>query len=281
NLAEKWSDVPFLPIQFFKNRKVLTGNNPVQKVFESSGTDNTQTSKHYVTNLQLYKDLLANGFEAAYGQPNQYCLLALLPSYLERKDSSLVEMVKHLMQISAHSRNGFFLNEFGLLKNTLKELEKQAQPTILIGVTFALLDFVEQFQLKVPNIIVMETGGMKGRRNELTRTELHSILKKGFGSREIHSEYGMTELLSQAYSKGKGVYHPPNWMKVVARDVEDPLILLPPGTRGAINIIDLANVHSCSFIATDDIGLVNEDGTFEILGRLDGSEMRGCSLLAV
>ena len=278
---EKWSDVPFLPIQFFKNRKVLTGNNPVQKVFESSGTDNTQTSKHYVTNLQLYKDLLANGFEAAYGQPNQYCLLALLPSYLERKDSSLVEMVKHLMQISAHSRNGFFLNEFGLLKNTLKELEKQAQPTILIGVTFALLDFVEQFQLKVPNIIVMETGGMKGRRNELTRTELHSILKKGFGSREIHSEYGMTELLSQAYSKGKGVYHPPNWMKVVARDVEDPLILLPPGTRGAINIIDLANVHSCSFIATDDIGLVNEDGTFEILGRLDGSEMRGCSLLAV
>lgn len=251
-----------------------------EAVFESSGTTQTLQSRHYVKSLALYEDAFFNGFELQFGNPQNYCILGLLPSYLERSNSSLVYMVKRLMDKSAHPANGFYLHNFETLANTLKELEQKQQPTLLFGVTFALLDFAEQFQIPLRSTIILETGGMKGRREELTREEVHLQLKKSFGLQAIHSEYGMTELLSQAYSTGEGIFRCPPWMKVLVRDEDDPLHVSKKG-KGAINIIDLANIYSSCFIATDDVGEVFEDGSFRILGRMDNSDIRGCSLLAL
>ncbi len=272
--------IPFLPISFFKTHQVTATEFQPQAVFESSGTAQTIQSKHYINSLALYEDSFFNGFELQYGNPENWCFLGLLPSYLERKHSSLVYMVKRLMDESQHPNNGFYLNEFDKLYDTLKLLETNGQQTMLIGVTFALLDFAEKHQLQCYNTTIMETGGMKGRREELTREEVHEQLKKSFGMKTIHSEYGMTELLSQAYSKGDGLFHCPPWMKVLVRDEDDPQHISTTG-KGAINIIDLANLYSCCFIATDDVGEVYADGSFRILGRMDNSDIRGCSLLAL
>jgi Acyl-protein synthetase, LuxE len=272
--------VPFLPISFFKTHRIESTEFNPETLFESSGTSQTIQSKHYVKSLALYEEAFTKGFVKQYGLPENYCFLGLLPSYLERKHSSLVYMVQKLMEKSNHPMNGFYLNNFGELFEKLQLLEKEGQPTILIGVTFGLLDFAEQYQLTLKNTIIMETGGMKGRREEMTREQVHLKLKKSFSADTIHSEYGMTELLSQAYSKGKGIFHCPPWMKVLVRDEDDPLHISTTG-KGAINIIDLANVYSVSFIATDDVGEVFEDGSFRILGRMDNSDIRGCSLLAL
>lgn len=272
--------LPFLPISFFKTHHVVSTTFQPEAVFESSGTSQTVQSKHEVKSLALYEASFFHAFELQYGKPGNWCFLGLLPSYLERKHSSLVYMVKRLMDESQHQCNGFFLNEFDQLADTLKLLETNGQPTMLIGVSFGLLDFAEKHQLQCYHTTIMETGGMKGRREELTRDEVHHQLKKSFGVKAIHSEYGMTELLSQAYSKGDGLFHCPPWMKVLVRDEDDPLLVHTRG-KGAINIIDLANLYSCCFIATDDVGEVYEDGSFRILGRMDNSDIRGCSLLAL
>ncbi len=272
--------VPFLPISFFKTHRVESTEFTPETLFESSGTSQTIQSKHYVKSLALYEDAFMNGFIHQYGNPKDHCFLGLLPSYLERSNSSLVYMVQKLMEKSNHTMNGFYLNNFQELSDKLDLLEKEAQPTILIGVTFGLLDFAEQYQLPLKNTIIMETGGMKGRREEMTREQVHQQLKKSFSVETIHSEYGMTELLSQAYSKADGIFHCPPWMKVLVRDEDDPLHVSTVG-KGAINIIDLANVYSISFIATDDVGEVFEDGSFRVLGRMDNSDIRGCSLLAL
>ena len=275
-----YTTIPFLPIGFFKTKQLMSAGFEPEAVFESSGTTQTIQSRHYVKSIDLYQQSFFNGFELYCGNPQQFCILGLLPSYLERSHSSLVYMVKRLMDKSAHPANGFYLHEFETLANTLKRLEEKKQPTLLFGVTFALLDFAEQFKFPLHYTTILETGGMKGRREELTREEVHLQLKKSFGLPSIHSEYGMTELLSQAYSLGDGVFHCPPWMKVLVRDEDDPLHICTKG-KGAINIIDLANIYSCCFIATDDVGEVFEDGSFRILGRMDNSDVRGCSLLAL
>ena len=272
--------IPFLPIGFFKTQQLTSTVFEPEAVFESSGTTQTIQSRHYVKSIALYEQAFFRGFELQYGNPEQFCILGLLPSYLERSHSSLVYMVKRLMDKSAHPANGFYLHEFENLATTLRELEAKQQPTLLFGVTFALLDFAEQFQIPLNATNILETGGMKGRREELTREEVHLQLKKSFGLPSIHSEYGMTELLSQAYSTGDGIFHCPPWMKILVRDEDDPLHISTKG-KGAINIIDLANIYSCCFIATDDVGEVFEDGSFRILGRMDNSDIRGCSLLAL
>jgi len=272
--------IPFLPVRFFKSREVKTGEFEPEAVFESSGTTGMISSRHLVKDLSLYRESFIRGFELIYGPAADYCILGLLPSYLERGNSSLVLMVDDLIRQTGHPQSGFYLNEFDKLAAVLQELESREQKTLLIGVSFALLDFAEQYQIPLKHTIIMETGGMKGRRKELIRPELHAILKAAFSVPVIHSEYGMTELLSQAYSKGEGVYHCPSWMKILLRDDEDPLRVMASGS-GVVNVIDLANIHSCSFIATDDAGKVYPDGSFEILGRVDGSDMRGCSLLVV
>jgi phenylacetate-coenzyme A ligase PaaK-like adenylate-forming protein len=272
--------VPYLPIGFFKTHKVVSTSFEPEQVFESSGTSQTIQSKHYVKSLELYEQTFTKGFIDYYGPPKKYCILALLPSYLERTNSSLVYMVQKLMDQSNHPMNGFYLNNFGELYDRLLQLEKQAQPTILLGVTFGLLDFADQYYLPLQHSIIMETGGMKGRREEMTREEVHQQLKQRFAVETIHSEYGMTELLSQAYSKGNGIFQCPPWMKVLVRDEDDPLHVNVKG-KGAINIIDLANIYSVSFIATDDVGEVFDDGSFRVLGRMDNSDIRGCSLLAL
>ncbi len=298
--------IPFLPISFFKSHGVKTGEFAEEMVFESSGTTGSEPSRHFVKDTGTYVKSFIQAFEKNYGAINEYSIIGLLPSYLERKTSSLVFMVNELIKRSDHPQSGFYLDEFQTLKNVLEELERKKQKTILIGATFALLDFAEKFPMPLLNTTVMETGGMKGRRAEMTRMEVHEILKKAFSKNEIHSEYGMTELLSQAYSKGNGLFQCPPWMKVLIRDDEDPLLVQStvnsrqstvdswqssgqftirhsPFTTlaGAINIIDLANVYSCSFIATDDVGKLNVDGSFEVLGRMDGSDLRGCSLMVV
>jgi hypothetical protein len=272
--------VPFLPISFFKTHRVESTEFTQETLFESSGTSQTIQSKHYVKSLALYEAAFTKGFTRQYGSPENYCFLGLLPSYLERSNSSLVYMVQKLMEKSNHPMNGFYLNNFQELCDRLQLLEKEGQPTILIGVTFGLLDFAEQCQPSLKNTIIMETGGMKGRREEMTREQVHQQLKKSFSVDTIHSEYGMTELLSQAYSKGDGIFHCPPWMKVLVRDEDDPLHISKTG-KGAINIIDLTNIYSVSFIATDDVGEVFEDGSFRVLGRMDNSDIRGCSLLAL
>lgn len=274
------SQIPFLPISFFKTHEIKTTVFEPEFIFESSGTSQTTQSRHLVKEIAIYEESFRKGFERQYGRIDNWCILGLLPSYVERGGSSLVYMVKQMMDESQHPNNGFYLHNNEELFKNLKLLEINRQNTLLIGVTYALLDFAEEYQLQCYNTTIMETGGMKGRREELTRGEVHEQLKKCFGVSTIHSEYGMTELLSQAYSKGNGVFHCPPWMKVMVRDEDDPLHVQATG-RGAVNIIDLANIYSCSFIATDDVGEVYEDGSFKILGRMDNSDIRGCSLLAL
>ncbi|MFN5135174.1 MAG: acyl transferase [Chitinophagaceae bacterium] len=272
--------IPFLPIGFFKTHKLITTTFEPEIVFESSGTSQTVQSRHLVKELSIYRTSFMNAFEQFYGNPEDWCILALLPSYLERTGSSLVLMAKELIEVGNHPQSGFYLQNTDDLFLQLKQLESKHQKTLLLGVTYALLDFANSFSLQCNSAVIMETGGMKGRREELTREEVHEQLKKGFGVKTIHSEYGMTELLSQAYSKGNGIFETPPWMKVLVRDEDDPQHIKEKG-RGAINIIDLANVYSCSFIATDDVGEVYDDGSFRILGRMDNSDIRGCSLLAL
>lgn len=274
------TDIPFMPVSFFKSFAVKSGAFDPEAIFESSGTTKTNTSRHFVKELALYRDSFLKSFKIFYGDIKEYTVIGLLPSYLERNNSSLVVMVDELIRQSAHPESGFYLNEFEKLEQLLVSLEAESRKTLLIGVTFALLDFAEQFPMQLRNTIVMETGGMKGRRREMIRAEVHDFLCKRLGVPSIHSEYGMTELLSQAYSKGDGLFVCPPWMKVLVRDDEDPLAVMEKG-RGVLNIIDLANIHSCSFIATDDVGIVYEDGSFEVLGRRDNSDIRGCSLLTV
>ena len=273
------SDIPFLPIRFFKTHQVVCGNAPAAICFESSGTTGQEVSRHYVQDLDLYAQSFRRGFQEFYGNPTDWAILALLPSYLERGRSSLVYMVQDLMAQSGHKANAFFLHDHAALASTLQQLEKQGQQTLLIGVTYALLDFAAAYPMQLQHTVVMETGGMKGRREELLRDEVHALLKQAFQLEQIHSEYGMTELLSQAYSKGGGVFQSPTWMKVLVRDEDDPVTCKDLG-RGALNIIDLANMHSCAFIATDDVAEIQPDGRFHLLGRLDHSDIRGCSLLA-
>jgi len=279
------SQVPFLPIQFFKTHPVKTTEFEPAVVFESSGTTQGGNSHHFVKDIECYKESFLKGFELFYGPVKELCIIGLLPSYLERKNSSLVFMVDELIRLSQHPKSGFYLSDHHKLSATLNELESAKQKTLLVGVSFALLDFTEKYPMSLANTIVMETGGMKGRKEEMVRSELHDILKKNFGLQVIHSEYGMTELLSQAYSRSNGIFHCPPWMKVLMRDEEDPLHIRQPvegiGCRGGINIIDLANIYSCSFIATDDAGKLYHDGSFEVLGRLDNSDIRGCSLMAL
>ena len=274
-------EIPFLPIQFFKSREVLSSLAEVQEIFTSSGTTGSITSKHLVTDITLYKESYLKGFAHFYGNIEEYTILALLPNYLEREGSSLVFMVADLIQKSKKPESGFYLDNMQELAKKLIELDKTGQKTLLIGVSFALLDLIEMQQFNLKNTIIMETGGMKGRRKELVREELHAILKNGFGVTEIHSEYGMTELLSQGYSKGNGVFETPPWMKILTRDTEDALSINASGKNGGINVIDLANYNSCSFIATQDLGKVHENGTFEIIGRFDNSDIRGCNLMVL
>jgi len=271
-------NIPALPISFFKEQKVVTGKWQAQKIFESSGTTGMITSRHYIADLGLYEQSFITGFELQYGSIKDWCVLALLPAYLERENSSLVYMSNKLIECSAHHQSGFYLYNYKDLANTLRSLALKGQKTLLIGVTFALLDFSAQYPMELTNTVVMETGGMKGRGKELTRMELHKTLSSRLGIKSIHAEYGMTELLSQAYSVGSGRYKCPPWMKVLLRKEDDPFELISEGT-GLIQIIDLANIHSCSFIATQDIGKLYADGSFEVLGRMDHSDIRGCSLL--
>ena len=277
--VKKVDEIPFLPIQFFKNRRVISSLDEVQETFSSSGTTGNKTSKHFVTDIELYKESYTKGFSHFYGEIKEYVVLALLPNYLERKGSSLVFMVDDLIKNTNNPESGFYLNNLSELAQKLQELDKKEQKVLLIGVSFALLDLIETKQFNLKNTIIMETGGMKGRRKELIREELHQILQLGFGVDQIHSEYGMTELLSQAYSKGNGIFKTPPWMKILTRDTEDALTIQQKGKTGGINVIDLANYNSCSFIATQDLGKVYQNNTFEIIGRFDNSDIRGCNLM--
>ncbi len=270
--------IPFLPVRFFKSHAVQTSSFEPDAIFESSGTTGSINSRHFVKNLSLYEESFTRGFELSYGSVNEWRIIGLLPSYLERQNSSLVYMVDKLIQLSGHPQSGFYLNEYEQLSALLTELEKRNQKTLLIGVTFALLDFAEQFPQPLQHTVIMETGGMKGRREEMIRPQVHGLLKTAFQLPAIHSEYGMTELLSQAYSKGEGLFTCPPWMKILVRNEEDPFLVKRAGA-GTINVIDLANIYSCSFIATDDVGKLYPDKSFEVLGRMDGSDLRGCSLM--
>lgn len=274
-------DIPFLPIEFFKSRKVISGSPKIQKIFRSSGTTDVIRSQHHVADLQLYQNSGRKGFETFFGPLNNYAVLALLPSYSERNDASLVSMVEDWMSQSRHPANGFYLNNLKELTEVIAKLEATQQPTVLIGVTFALLDLAEQFPQPLKYTTLMETGGMKGKRKELIRKELHDIMTKAFEVDQISSEYGMTELMSQAYSKGNGLFHCPPWMKVLVREQEDPLQIARPGATGGLNIIDLANLHTCSFLATHDLGRLHSNQSFEVLGRFDNSEVRGCNLMVI
>lgn len=274
-------EIPFLPIQFFKSHEVISSQEEVQEIFTSSGTTGSVTSKHLVTDVSWYEESYRKGFEYFYGAIEDYTVLALLPNYLEREGSSLIYMANDLIERSKQPDSGFYLHNLTELSAKLKELDKKGKKILLIGVTFALLDLIEKEQFELKNTIVMETGGMKGRRKELTRFELHNILQNGFGVSEIHSEYGMTELLSQGYSKGNGIFGCPPWMKILSRDTEDPLTILKNHKTGGLNVIDLANYNSCSFIATQDLGKVNDNGAFEVLGRFDHSDIRGCNLMVI
>ena len=274
-------DIPFIPIEFFKSHDILSSKEPIVKTFTSSGTTGSQTSKHFITDLTIYEDSFNIAFQEFYGNPEDYAILALLPSYLERDGSSLIYMANNLIADSKHPKSGFYLHNLEDLAQTLKALDASGQKTLLIGVSFALLDLVDAYSFQLENTIVMETGGMKGRRKEMIREELHEILSKGFGVNNIHSEYGMTELLSQAYSNGQGVFNCPKHMKILIRDPEDAFTYLNKGKTGGINVIDLANLNSCSFIATQDLGKQISETDFEILGRFDHSDVRGCNLMVL
>ena len=273
-------DIPFLPIEFFKSHKIISGTEKEQQIFLSSGTTGMDRSKHFVVDPKLYEESFTKGFQHFYGKPEDYRIFALLPSYLERDGSSLIYMVKKLMEQTGDKQNDFFLDNYPELIHRLKS--KSDKKTLLIGVSFALLELAEKYPFTFPSgTIIMETGGMKGRRKEMIREELHEELHKSFQLENIHSEYGMTELLSQAYSKGKGIFSTPPWMKIMIRDMNDPKSLLRNNKTGGINIIDLANIHSCSFIATMDLGRKLSDDEFEVLGRFDNSDIRGCNLMVV
>ena len=272
--------IPFLPIEFFKTHRILTENAETQKIFESSGTTGQITSKHLVADLALYEESFDKGFEQFYGNIEDWTILALLPSYLERDTSSLVYMVDDLIKKSKNPNSGFFLNNLDELAIKIKsQISNPKSQILLIGVTFALLDFSEQFPMDLSDVIIMETGGMKGRREELTREEVHTILTKAFNVKTIHSEYGMTELLSQGYSKGSGIFEVPKWMKILKRDIYDPMNVSGTPGRGGLNVIDLANIYSCAFIATQDLVNIKSESEFEVLGRLDNSDIRGCNLM--
>ncbi len=274
-----YQQIPFLPIDFFKSHQVITGKFSPEITFSSSGTTGMLTSKHLVKDVKLYKNSFLKSFNMFFGSPEEYVILALLPSYLEREESSLIYMVSSLIEQTRKSQSGFFLHNYDELFVLLSKLKDQDKKLILFGVSYALLDLAEQFPIEFPALKIIETGGMKGRRKEMVRNELHAILKQAFKVQSIYSEYGMTELLSQAYSKGDGVYDSPPWMKVLIRDTNDPFTLLPDGKTGGINVIDLANIHSCSFIATQDLGKKIHDDRFEVLGRFDNSDVRGCNLM--
>ena len=271
--------IPFLPISFFKTHPVETTVFRTELEFRSSGTTGSTSSKHFVKDASVYEKSFLEGFRRFYGNIEDYCILGLLPSYLERGNSSLVYMVEHLIKASKKQESGFYLRDFEKLNRTLQLVESSRQKTILIGVTYALLDFGSLYRSRLDSTIVMETGGMKGRGKEMTKVELNECLKQLFGVSHIHSEYGMTELLSQAYGID-GIMSCPPWMKVFLRDETDPFALFTGGT-GAINVVDLANLYSCSFIATEDVGRLKAGGTFEVLGRMDNSDARGCSLMVV
>ncbi|MGB3775948.1 MAG: acyl transferase [Leeuwenhoekiella sp.] len=278
---QELSAIPFMPISFFKEHKIITARDNVQTVFTSSGTTGSATSKHYVTDTALYETSFKKSFAQHYGEIEQYTVLALLPSYLERTGSSLIYMVDHFIKSSKKPQSGFYLSNLDELANILTKLDKNGERVLLIGVSFALLDLVENYDFDLKNTVVMETGGMKGRRREMIREELHGVLQKGFGVAKIHSEYGMTELLSQAYSKGDGIFTTPPWMHIQIRDTEDALSGVDFGKTGGINVIDLANSNSCSFIATQDLGRKLDDQKFEVLGRFDESDIRGCNLMVL
>jgi phenylacetate-coenzyme A ligase PaaK-like adenylate-forming protein len=271
--------IPFLPIQFFKSQEILSSSEPVQKTFTSSGTTGIITSKHLITDVTLYEQSYRNAFSEFYGNIEDYAVLALLPSYLERSGSSLIYMVQDLIELSTNENSGFYLHNYDELISKLLELDAAGQNVILIGVTYALLDLIEERKFQLKNTIIMETGGMKGKRKEIIREELHTILCEGFGVSSIHSEYGMTELLSQAYSLGNGIFECPSWMNILIRDPEDALTYVSNGKTGGINVIDLANINSCSFIATQDLGKKYPNNSFEVLGRFDNSDIRGCNLM--
>jgi len=278
-MPEEMNKIPFLPISFFKTHDVFVGDQP-NTLFESSGTTQDVVSKHWVSNTAIYEQSFLQCFQLFYGAPTDYCVIGLLPSYLERKHSSLVYMVNELIKQSNHPDSGFYLDDFASLDKLLKKLELQNQKVWLMGVSFALIDFSAAFPQQLNNTIVIETGGMKGRKQELTKTELHHLLAAQLGVQKINSEYGMTELLSQAYSHGDGIFTCPPWMKVLVSDEDDPSLLKSIG-RGVLHIIDLANIYSCSFITTQDLGEINEEGSFQVLGRVDASDRRGCSLMVV
>ncbi len=273
--------IPFLPIQFFKSHEVLSSEEKIQEIFTSSGTTGMATSKHLVTDASLYEESYRKAFSAFYGNIQNYVVLALLPSYLDREGSSLIYMVDDLIRLSNHPDSGFYLNNYDELIQKLLELEAAGESIILIGVTYALLDLIEKQKFELRNTIIMETGGMKGRRKEMIREELHEQLCQGFGVSAIHSEYGMTELLSQAYSLGEGIFECPNWMQILIRDPEDALSYVENGKTGGINVIDLANLNSCAFIATQDLGKQKPNNSFEVLGRFDHSDIRGCNLMVL
>ena len=278
--VETINQIPFLPIRFFKSHEIKSSTFIPEIVFESSGTTQTVNSRHLVRNVDLYIESFIMGFEQIYGPVKDWCILGLLPSYLERGNSSLVFMVDKLMKLSENPDSGFYLNNDEALAKQLAMLESRQQKTLLIGVTYALLDFAAKFPMHLTFTLIMETGGMKGRKREMVRDEVHSELIKAFGVSSIHAEYGMTELLSKAYSKGNCIYRSPAWMKCIIREEDDPITTHLAGS-GVLNVIDLANIYSCSFIATDDAGKVYEDGSFEVLGRTDGSDLRGCSLMVL
>lgn len=273
-------EIPFLPISFFKSHVVKTNDWPETAVFSSSGTTGQVTSRHFVRDQDFYTHNTVQGFRPFYGDPAHWTIFALLPSYLERNGSSLVVMADHFIQRSQYSQSGFFLNNMDELA-TLLQNQPKSNPVLLLGVSFALLDLAEQYPMDLSGVTIMETGGMKGRRKEITRAELHQTLKRAFQVSEIHSEYGMTELFSQAYNKGGNLFTPAHTMKVISTEINDPFCHTLPGRTGTLNIIDLANLDTCSFIATEDIGRVYSDGQFEVLGRLDAAEMRGCNLMIV
>lgn len=283
-LAER---IPFLPIALFKNHEIKTTAFTAEAVFESSGTTQSVNSRHFVKDLSIYTESFSKAFQKFYGRLQKKCILGLLPSYLERNNSSLVVMVDELIKKSENPLSGFYLHDYEKLHRTLLHNELLKIPTLLIGVTYALLDFAEKYPMQLRNSIIMETGGMKGRRAEMTREEVHGYLQKQLGISLVHSEYGMTELLSQAYSKGDGIFHCPGWMKVFIRDQDDPFHVRAAATAvkkpvtGLINIIDMANIYSCCFIATDDIGRLHNNESFEVLGRMDSSDVRGCSLMVL
>ncbi|WP_374950199.1 acyl transferase [Mucilaginibacter sp.] len=279
HIIRSTDQIPFLPVELFKSRRVVTGDGADGVVFTSSGTTEMVTSSHYVTDVSWYEQSFRRAFALFYGDIRDYTVLALLPSYLEREGSSLIYMAQDLIAMSENPSSGFFLYNNQELYAVLQQQKAAARPTLLLGVTFALLDFVDSYHVDFPELIIMETGGMKGRRKEMIREELHYTLCQGFGVPAIHSEYGMTELLSQAYSKGGGVFNCPPWMKIITRDTNDPLTIVDQGKTGGVNIIDLANINSCAFIATQDLGRVYADGSFEIIGRFDNSDIRGCNLL--